>query len=585
MTGDKDAAQTEGGNPELTSSKKGVDAMMEDGGQENKENEPKHSWPQMTKKFLKDHCKQNKLYSTPRLNDTLYLHFKGFSTIENLEEYTGLKCLWLESNGLRRIKNLDAQTDLRCLFLQQNLLFKLENLETLKKLCTLNVSNNYIQKIENISGLRGLTTLQIAHNKLETVLDVEHLSQCLAISVLDLSNNLLNDPEIIHVLEAMPELRVLNLMGNEVVRKIPNYRKMVIIRLKQLTFLDDRPVFPKDRACAVAWVAGGLDGERKERELWETRERRKIQDSLDGIAVIREKAQERRRLRELQENGETEVSTAPSEENDPQIWTSSQMKIQAFVQDSLDAHEEFLQGQATHTHKPESEHEEADQTSEGLESKQLEIDNQYKSNMKQPLREEEEEQEQDGAAEIVLETEKADDHKQQQNQSHVVQQANMRENGEKEQPPLVRAAPPGAEEVAPAHGPGPLVTELQDEEQLETILLPLHRSLHIDDLPDLEDVDDADFTATFSSQQLFKPMIEVISGGSDEDEPSGNQSESITTISPDASSTFTEVSEDSSSLWYPGDQDDLELPIFEAVGKSETNQASSPPRCLIEELD
>ena len=186
------------------------------------------------------------------------------------------------------------------------------------------------------------------------------------------------------------------------------------------------------------------------------------------------------------------------------------MKIQAFVQDSLDAHEKFLKGQATQTQK---------------------------------------------------------------------------ENGEKKQPPLVRAAPPEADEVAPAHGPGPLVTELQDEEQLETILLPLHRSLHIDDLPDLEDVDDADFTATFSSQQPFKPMIEVISGDSDEDEPSGNQSESITSTSSDASSTFTEVSEDSSSLSYSGDEDAYEPLILELVGNSETNQASSPPRCQIEEVD
>ncbi|XP_060929478.1 dynein axonemal assembly factor 1-like [Limanda limanda] len=574
----------DGGNPEPTFTNKGADTMNEDGGQENKESEPKHSWPRMTKMFLKDHCKQNKLYSTPRLNDTLYLHFKGFSAIENLEEYTGLKCLWLESNGLQRIKNLDAQTDLRCLFLQQNLLSKLENLENLKKLCTLNVSNNYIKKIENISGLQGLTTLQIAHNKLETVLDVEHLSQCLAISVLDLSHNLLNDPEILHVLEAMPELRVLNLMGNEVVRKIPNYRKIMIIRLKQLTFLDDRPVFPKDRACTQAWVAGGLDGERKERELWETRERRKIQDSLDGIAMIREKAQERQRLRKLQEKGATEVSTSSSEVNNPKISTS-QMEIRAKVQSSLDAHEAFLQGQATHTQKPESEQVEADQTSEGLEREQLEKGDQNKSNMNQPLREEKEEQEQDGAAEIVLETEKADDHKQQQNQSHAIQQTNMRENGEKEQPPLVRAAPPEAEEVAPAHGPGPLVTELQDEDQLETTVLPLHRSLHVDDLPDLEDVDDADFTATFSSQQLFKPMIEVISGSSDEEEPSGNQSESITTISPDASPTFPEVSEVSSSLWYPGDEDAPEPLILELVAKSETNQDFFCRRCRIEEVD
>jgi dynein assembly factor 1 len=33
----------------------------------------------MTKQFLQKLCKQHKLYVTPALNDTLYLHFKGES--------------------------------------------------------------------------------------------------------------------------------------------------------------------------------------------------------------------------------------------------------------------------------------------------------------------------------------------------------------------------------------------------------------------------------------------------------------------------------------------------------------------------
>lgn len=32
--------------------------------------------PRMTKEFIKNNCRQHKLYSTPYLNDILYLHFK-----------------------------------------------------------------------------------------------------------------------------------------------------------------------------------------------------------------------------------------------------------------------------------------------------------------------------------------------------------------------------------------------------------------------------------------------------------------------------------------------------------------------------
>ncbi len=298
----------------------------------------------------------------------------------------------------------------------------------------------------------------------------------------------------------------------------------------------------------------------------------------------------------------------PCEENDTQILASSQgEKIQTFVQDSLDAHEEFLQRQSTqgtNGHQPNSEHVEAERPGEGLHREELEKGDQDKSQIKQPVREEKEEvdpersaQERESIAGKMLETEEAEDNKH-QNQSYGIQllineaereqATNMIKRFEKKQPSLMRAAPPEAGEVVPAHGPGPLVTELEDAEQLETIHLPPHhRSLRIDDLPDLEDVDTEDFAAMFSSQQAFKPKIEVISGGNDEEEPSGPA------FGPDKNSLFSMsgcnksagVSDKSPSLVYPEDEDALEPLIFEPVGKSKTSQTSSPPRCLIEELE
>jgi len=65
----------------------------------------------------------------------------------------------------------------------------------------------------------------------------------------------------------MPVLKVIYLHSNEVVKKIPNYRKTVIAKLPTLNYLDDRPVFAEDRRNAEAFHRGGWDAERAERDL------------------------------------------------------------------------------------------------------------------------------------------------------------------------------------------------------------------------------------------------------------------------------------------------------------------------------
>ncbi|XP_030376809.1 dynein assembly factor 1, axonemal homolog [Scaptodrosophila lebanonensis] len=243
----------------------------------------------MTQKGLRDLCKRDKLYQTPRLNDVLYLHYQGFQYIECLEEYTELKCLWLECNAISEIQGLDQQSKLKCLFLQNNLIQHIDNLGCCPQLDTLNLSSNHIRKLDNIGSdvLPVLNTLNVSSNYLKDSDSLSHLVNCKTLSVLDLANNRIDDILVVKIFEQMPNLRVLVLQGNPVVSRLPQYRKTLILACKELTYLDSRPVFPRDRACAEAWKVGGYEGERKENHRWNRAERKKIRDSVNSTIRLR----------------------------------------------------------------------------------------------------------------------------------------------------------------------------------------------------------------------------------------------------------------------------------------------------------
>lgn len=50
--------------------------------------------------------------------------------------------------------------------------------------------------------------------------------------------------------------------------------------------MDDRPVFPRDRACAEAWSRGGITEENAERQRWADREHERIMESVNGEFLV-----------------------------------------------------------------------------------------------------------------------------------------------------------------------------------------------------------------------------------------------------------------------------------------------------------
>lgn len=260
----------------------------------NAQKESKSGLPEMSPAEIRLSCLENDGYETPELNDKLYLHFRGFRKIENLEPYTGCKAIWLDSNGFDSIEGLDSMSELRCLYLAKNLISRIDGLANLQFLTTLDLSNNRITVIENLSCCPALQSLNVSKNAISELESIQHLAECPALQTIDLMDNQL-DGDVLPTLQRIPSLLSIALNGNPATRA-PSFRKRLIASLPKLCYLD-RPVEEQERLGAIAFMEGGVEAERVARDAWRESQRKQKQDEMESF---RNWQREQRVLREQQ---------------------------------------------------------------------------------------------------------------------------------------------------------------------------------------------------------------------------------------------------------------------------------------------
>jgi len=166
---------------------------------------------------------------------------------------------------------------------------------------TIQVSHNQLATLEACEDLwhlsETLSSVDLSFNKLERAADAaappqqqQQLPQASGVAPSPCSQDL----SVVHFFEKLPNVSVIYLHGNPLTHGMKNYRKNMIVYLKQLTYLDERPVFPEERRTTEAWGSGGEKAETEERVKIKEEKRAELTSCVETMARAMEASKETR---------------------------------------------------------------------------------------------------------------------------------------------------------------------------------------------------------------------------------------------------------------------------------------------------